>query len=158
MFFNSLIYWFIGSFSQLCLDSFMSFHWYSLMHLATSTHHCFCSYRPLISYTCVSSSTLPPCHGQALPRSVCHRIQEHTLLLYQYHFAKFQSSTHLNLAAVHLGSATRPLPKAHGHLLAIKEDVFPLRRRDGIRETWHRTPGAMRAELLMAGEWIVVDY
>jgi len=56
------------------------------------------------------------------------------------------------LAAVHPGLATRPLPKAHGHFLAIKEDVLPLRHRDGVGETWRRAPGAMGAELLMAGQ------
>jgi hypothetical protein len=76
--------------------------------------------------------------------------REHTLLT--NHFVEFQASTHFYLAAVHPGLATRPLPKAHGHFLAIKEDVLPLRHRDGVGETWHRAPGAMGAELLMAGQ------
>jgi hypothetical protein len=63
--------WFVDSFSQLCMDSFMSFHWHLNNHLLirwciSQLQHFFASasqklfYRPSSSYSCFISSKLPP--------------------------------------------------------------------------------------------------
>ena len=69
---DPLVHCFIASFIQLCSDSFTSFHWaseqpsaHSLIHLTTATLHGFCIvkaflHRPLISYSHVLFSKLPP--------------------------------------------------------------------------------------------------